>query len=138
MGLLAGVAGGASTLRNAGSIAAIVGASIAVLAFLASLVRWWLRKRRRDRFGVFFYQGNELQVRLNRSRTGGPDFARLVREMDEWFANVERLVEKNPALLAILRSDVGIALQSETHERAYRLVWLPQRIKQMEKVVGQL
>jgi hypothetical protein len=43
MGLFACVAGGASTLRDAGSIAAIVGASVAVVLVIASIVRWWWR-----------------------------------------------------------------------------------------------
>jgi hypothetical protein len=42
----AATAGGASTLQKAGSIAAIVGASVALTLFLAALVRWWWRNHR--------------------------------------------------------------------------------------------
>jgi hypothetical protein len=45
-GLFAATAAGASALQNAGSIAAIVGAGVAVLLLFAAIVRWWLRHRR--------------------------------------------------------------------------------------------
>jgi hypothetical protein len=40
---------GASTLQNAGSIAAIVGASVAVLLLAAGVIRWWWRRHHRVR-----------------------------------------------------------------------------------------
>ena len=45
-GVFAATAGGASALQRAGSIAAIVGASVAVLLLTASLIRWWWRHHR--------------------------------------------------------------------------------------------
>src|SRR5438552_18922344 len=46
MGLFAATAGGASALQRAGNIAAIVGASVAVLLLAAGITRWWWRNHR--------------------------------------------------------------------------------------------
>lgn len=42
--LFAATAGGASALQKAGSIAAIIGASVAVLLLGAGMIRWWWRR----------------------------------------------------------------------------------------------
>jgi hypothetical protein len=44
--LFASMDGGVSALQRAGSIAAIVGASVAVLLLLAGIFRWWWRHHR--------------------------------------------------------------------------------------------
>ena len=44
--LFAATAGGASALQRAGSIAAIVGASVAVVLLAASIIGWWWRRHR--------------------------------------------------------------------------------------------
>jgi hypothetical protein len=49
MGLFAATAGGASTLQKAGSIAAIVGASVAVILLLWGIATWWWRNHHRMR-----------------------------------------------------------------------------------------
>jgi hypothetical protein len=130
-----------ATLRDAGSIAAIVGASIACTLLVAGIVKWWLRRWRRRRFGRLLDQGNELQVRLSRITVTTPDdeHAALVEDLNAWWPRVEDFVgERNPHLRAVLRSEVGITPPVGSGVYAYWLAWLPQRIRQMEKVLSQL
>jgi hypothetical protein len=64
--LFSATAGGASTLQRAGSIAAIVGASVAVLLLLAGVVRWWLRHRRVWSVKpTIFTSGEELYLKID-------------------------------------------------------------------------
>jgi hypothetical protein len=57
MGVLAD--GDPSTLQNAGSIAAIVGASVAVLLLIAGVVRWWWRNHRVRSVKVRIFESGE-------------------------------------------------------------------------------
>jgi hypothetical protein len=54
----------ASRLQNAGSIAAIVGASIALLLLLASILRWWWRRHRVRSVNLRIFKSGEEPIYL--------------------------------------------------------------------------
>jgi len=136
----------AGTLGEAGAYAAI---AVAILGFVTAAVgvwRWWRRKERRERASAFLHEGNELLVRFGQlNGPNDPALAALATDMDGWFAGLQRFIEERaPSALGVLRSDAGIAGGIAARNDAafspyfYFYAWLPQRISQLEKVLGQL
>ena len=134
-----------STLGTAGAWAAI---AIAILGFGTAAVQlWrWVRGRRgRKHFAQFLHRANELQVELTRldlpawMEQRDSEFPDLKIRIDELFCEAEAFVEKrNKTLGPLLRSDAGMAQRRGMDDLSYFVVWLPQRIKQMEKILSQL
>jgi leucyl aminopeptidase (aminopeptidase T) len=141
--LFAATAGGASALDRAGSIAAIVGASIALLLLLAGLFRWNLTRQRRQTVANLLHEGNELLVRVSREHESQvQQWNTLIHELDQWWRRVEMTVgEFRGDLLPVLRSETGRPIFDYTgHNLDYNAHrnWLLQRIGQLEKALQQL
>jgi hypothetical protein len=61
MGLFGATGDGSTTLQNAGSIAAIVGASVTVLVVTAGVARWWWRHHGVRAVNARIHAGGEEQ-----------------------------------------------------------------------------
>ena len=143
IGLFAATAGGASVLQNAGSIAAIIGASIALLLLLVGFSRWYIGRKRRQSVSRLLHEGNELSVSLaNAHESQVVEFAALTTELDDWWKRVEEKIRAfRIDLLSVLRSETGRPIYNYSgHSDVYNAYrnWLIQRIGQLEKVLRQL
>ncbi len=132
----------ASTLGDAGSVAAIVGAAVAVVLLLAGVIRSYRRREEQSKFSGLLHEGNELSVRLNRTwESQVQEWKTMTSELDRWWGSVETQAESSrPDLLPVLRSGAdmpGLVYANHNDEYAWRRNWLTQRLGQLEKVLGQ-
>ena len=138
-----------SELRLLGWVLVAVGLALLAVAFTWAVVGVSGHKKRRATFSAFIHEGNELFVRIRPIRWYDREWPELKLEMDAWAVAVEEyLGEKRPELVATLRSDAdgtllaaereGGSMEASVAEYHYFLAWLPQRLRQMEKIHDQL